>query len=79
VNARAGTNAAEPGLQATVKDYDAVSGSGTVLLDDGHELAFPAGALRPPARLLRSGQRVRLRVQDGAVLALTLSAFPLGP
>jgi len=64
-------------VQATVKDYDAGTGAGSLLLDDGHELAFPAGALRPPVRLLRSGQRVAVRLRDGVVVALTLATFPL--
>ena len=70
--------AAGPGTaQATVRHYDADSGAGSVLFDDGTEVGFPASALRPPVRLLRSGQRVRLRLQDGAVVALTLVTFPL--
>ena len=64
-------------LQATVEDYDAGSRDGTLLCDDGSQLAFAAAALRPPVRLLRSGQRVRLRVAKGEVVALTLVTFPL--
>ncbi len=56
--------------------------SGSVLLDDGTELpfdraAFEAGGLR----LVRPGQRVRIRVSgagaDQQVVFLTLSTFPL--
>ena len=64
-------------MQATVKDYDAGTGAGSLLFDDGRELAFAPGTVRPPVRLLRSGQRVAVRLQDGVVVALTLSAFPL--
>jgi 2-phospho-L-lactate/phosphoenolpyruvate guanylyltransferase len=51
-------------VQATVRSFDPVTRSGTVLLDDGIELpydgaAFDAGGVR----LLRSGQRVRIRVE----------------
>jgi 2-phospho-L-lactate guanylyltransferase len=49
-------------MQGTVSAYDADTHSGRVLLDDGVELAFPASALDGSRlRLLRSGQRVRLR------------------
>lgn len=53
------------------------NGEWDVLLDDGRELAFIADALRPPVRLLRSGQRVLLHVVDGAVTVLTLASRPL--
>lgn len=50
-------------MQATVSGYDASTHAGTVLLDDGVELAFDAGALEGSGlRLLRAGQRVRIRV-----------------
>ena len=46
-------------MQATVATFDAESRTGTLLLDDGTELAFPAGAFeRSGLRLLRLGQRV---------------------
>ena len=64
-------------LQATVKDYDPGSGAGSLVFDDGTQAGFGAGALRPPVRLLRSGQRVRLRLAQGEVVALTLVTFPL--
>ena len=53
------------------------NGEWDVLLDDGRELAFIVDALRPPIRLLRSGQRVLLHVVDGAVTVLTLASRPL--
>jgi 2-phospho-L-lactate guanylyltransferase len=49
-------------VQATVSAYDPATASGTVLLDDGVELPFAAQALEGSGlRLLRPGQRVRLR------------------
>lgn len=66
-------------MQATVKAFDAGTRSGSVLLDDGTELAFDADAFAAGGlRLLRFGQRVRLAVTaDGRVSAITLSTFPL--
>ncbi|NEA26492.1 hypothetical protein [Actinomadura bangladeshensis] len=66
-------------MQATVKAFDAETRSGSVLLDDGTELAFDADAFAAGGlRLLRFGQRVRLAVAaDGRVSAVTLSTFPL--
>ena len=60
-------------VPATVRGQ-AADGSGTVLLDDGSVVAFPAEApARGRFRLLRSGQRVALhRGPDGDVVALTL-------
>jgi hypothetical protein len=69
-------------LTATARDHDAVTRSGSVLLDDGTALsydssAFDAGGLR----LLRSGQRVRLRLDvphpQGHITAITLASFDL--
>jgi 2-phospho-L-lactate guanylyltransferase len=55
-------------VQGTVASYDAATRSGTVVLDDGHELGFEAAALAGSGlRLLRPGQRVRLETsQSGA-------------
>ncbi|CNE09356.1 Uncharacterised protein [Mycobacterium tuberculosis] len=65
-------------MQATVKEFDAETRSGSVLLDDGTELPFDADAFAAGGlRLLRFGQRVRLAVADGRVSAITLSTFPL--
>jgi 2-phospho-L-lactate guanylyltransferase len=50
-------------VQATVSRFDAGSGDGAVLLDDGRELAFAADALAGTGlRLLRPGQRVRVEL-----------------
>ena len=65
-------------MQATVKEYDARSRSGSVLLDDGSELPFDADAFGAGGlRLLRFGQRVNIAVAGGRVTAVTLSTFPL--
>jgi 2-phospho-L-lactate/phosphoenolpyruvate guanylyltransferase len=59
-------------MQATVETYDPTSRSGTVLLDDGVAVPFPANALAGSRlRLLRPGQRVRLETSgDGASLRI---------
>jgi hypothetical protein len=70
-------------LAATVRDHDVETRAGSVLLDDGTLLryaapAFDAGGLR----LLRSGQRVRVRLDDAeppTILAITLATFDLPP
>ena len=48
-------------MQATVASYAPETRTGSVLLDDGVEVSFPAEALDGSGlRLLRPGQRVRL-------------------
>ncbi|RKS80605.1 hypothetical protein CLV35_0276 [Motilibacter peucedani] len=65
-------------LQATVADWDGATRTGAVLLDDGTRVAFGATSLEGSGvRLLRSGQRVHLRVEAGEVVALTLLTMPL--
>ncbi len=66
-------------MQATVRQFDDETRSGDVLLDDGTVLEFDAAAFDPSGlRLLRIGQRVRLRVDaDGAVRMITLATFPV--
>ena len=61
-------------LQGTVATFDAQTRSGTLLLDDGSELAFPAAAFDASGlRLLRLGQRVRVeRDQTGSITRVTL-------
>jgi len=61
-------------MQGTVATFDAQTRSGTLLLDDGSELAFPAAAFDASGlRLLRLGQRVRVdRDQAGTVTRVTL-------
>jgi hypothetical protein len=66
-------------MQATVRDYDEATRSGSVFLDDGTVLEFGREALRRSGlRLLRPGQRVRIaRGEQGAISAVTLATFPL--
>jgi hypothetical protein len=66
-------------VQATVRSFNAETRSGTVLLDDGLELpyesdAFDAGGLR----LLRVGQRVRMRLEGEPrrITFLTVATLP---
>lgn len=61
-------------MQGTVATYDPETHAGTLLLDDGRELAFPPDAFqRSGLRLLRSGQRVTLETgPDGTVTRLRL-------
>lgn len=64
--------------QGTARVFDPTSRTGTVLLDDGTELAFDAAAFDAGGlRLLRLGQRVKMRMEDGRVTALTLVTLPL--
>ncbi|GIH78669.1 hypothetical protein [Planobispora longispora] len=65
-------------MQATVKVFDPETRSGSVFLDDGTEIPFGAEAFDAgPLRLLRSGQRVNIVMDDGLVTYVTLSTFPL--
>ena len=61
-------------MQGTVATFDAESRTGTVLLDDGSEVTFPAAAFDASGlRHLRLGQRVRLdRDGVGTVTKVTL-------
>lgn len=65
-------------MQGTVATFDEGSRSGTLLLDDGAELPFPATAFDASGlRLLRLGQRVRVeRDPAGEVTRVTLPTFP---
>ena len=67
-------------MQATAFTYDPATRSGTVLLDDGTPLGFDAAAFDAgELRLLRPGQRVRIRTEGAAdarrVVFLTLQTF----
>lgn len=64
-------------MQGTVASYDADTRSGTMLLDDGTEVAFPSTAFDASGlRLLRLGQRLRIeRDGSGAVVKVTLPTF----
>lgn len=69
-------------MQATVRSFDQQTLQGSVLQDDGVELPFDADAFRSGGvRLLRSGQRVRIRT-DGTgtrVVFLTIATLPDPP
>ncbi len=64
-------------MQATVSKYDANTGAGAVLTDNGVELPFPATALEgTPVRFLRPGQRVRIETTgSGASTTVTTVRF----
>jgi 2-phospho-L-lactate guanylyltransferase len=66
------------GVQGTVATFDPASGSGSVLLDDGTPVEFPATAFAASGlRLLRVGQRVRLRYgPDGTIATVSLITMP---
>ncbi len=64
--------------QGTARVFDPTTRAGTVLLDDGTEVAFDAAAFDAGGlRLLRVGQRVKMSVDDGRISALTLVTLPL--
>jgi cold shock CspA family protein len=65
-------------MQGTVASFSTETGSGTVYLDDGTELPFSADAFAISGmRLFRLGQRVKLKIVDGEIVALTHIALPL--
>ncbi|WEH39475.1 hypothetical protein OG233_08225 [Streptomyces sp. NBC_01218] len=61
-------------MQATAYTYDPVTRSGSVLLDDGTPVDFPASAFDAGGlRLLRPGQRVRIEGRgEGSSLRIDL-------
>jgi cold shock CspA family protein len=61
-------------MQGTVATFDPHTHTGTLLLDDGSELALPAAAFqRSGLRLLRPGQRLTIESgSDGAVTRVQL-------
>ena len=61
-------------MQGTIATFDPDTHSGTLLLDDGTELAFPASAFaRSGLRLLRLGQRVTVESDEkGGVAGVAL-------
>ena len=66
-------------MQATVREFDPASGSGSVFLDDGTVCPFTAEVFAASGlRLLRRGQRVAIRCgPTGAITALALATLPL--
>lgn len=68
-------------MQATAYTYDPETRGGSVLLDDGTPVPFDAAAFDAGGlRLLRPGQRVRIRTEgsgtDRRVVFVTLQTFP---
>ena len=61
-------------MQGTISSFDEAHGNGSLLLDDGTLMDFPATAFAASGlRLLRVGQRVRVEVDGaGTVLLVTL-------
>ncbi|AEV88221.1 hypothetical protein ACWT_7211 [Actinoplanes sp. SE50] len=56
-------------MQGTIATFDPATRTGTLLLDDGSELAFGADAFaRSGLRLLRLGQRVSIEAEPGGVV-----------
>ena len=66
-------------VQATTRTFDPATRSGTVLRDDGTEVAYDGSAFDAGGlRLLRVGQRVKMAVDgDGRVTAITIITLPL--
>jgi hypothetical protein len=66
-------------VQATVREFDPGTGSGSVFLDDGSVCPFgPDIFAASGLRLLRRGQRVAIRCgPSGAITALALATLPL--
>jgi len=66
-------------MQATVREFDATGGSGSVFCDDGTVSEFgPEVFAASGLRLLRRGQRVAIRRgPSGAITALNLATLPL--
>lgn len=66
------------GMQGTVATYDPQSRSGTLLLDDGTEVAFAREAFDASGlRLLRLGQRLRVEYDaGGAIRRVSLPTIP---
>ncbi|MGH3531663.1 MAG: hypothetical protein ACRDSX_06965, partial [Mycobacterium sp.] len=64
-------------MEATVRTFSEATSAGTVLLDDGTEMPFDAEAFDAHRlRLLRFGQRVRITVENGRIVHLTLATLP---
>jgi len=68
-------------MQATVREFDPGSGTGSVFRDDGAVREFgPEVFAASGLRLLRRGQRVAIRCgPSGAITALALATMPLPP
>ena len=75
--AMAGNGRYGAAMQGTVATFDPGTRSGTLLLDDGTELPYPASAFDASGlRLLRLGQRVRVdRDPSGSVVKISIPTF----
>lgn len=66
--------------QATVHQFDAAAGDGSLITDEGRVIPFASGAWEAGAlRTMRPGQRVRVVLDAGSppvVVAITLATFP---
>ena len=66
-------------MQATISSQDPATRGGSVLLDDGVELAFSPDVVDPRLRVLRPGQRVRIQLEGHVgtrvITWLTLATF----
>lgn len=66
-------------MQASVHRFDESDGSGSVLMDNGRELTFPASAFRTSGLLhLRVGQRVSVEVGAEGVSRLWITGVGSG-
>ena len=65
-------------MQGTVAFFDERERRGSLLLDDGTTVDFPAAAFAASGlRLLRLGQRVRIERGDGGeIVRITLPTLP---
>ncbi|WP_441250099.1 hypothetical protein [Kitasatospora sp. McL0602] len=68
-------------MQATAYTFDPDTRAGSVLLDDGTPVPFDAAAFDAGGlRLLRAGQRVRIRTEGEGdarrIVLVTLATFP---
>ena len=60
-------------MQATVATFDRATGAGSVLTDDGRRIPFDSAAFAAGGlRLLRAGQRVRMDMEDGRIVRITI-------
>ncbi|MBA3339261.1 MAG: cold-shock protein [Geodermatophilaceae bacterium] len=74
---RPGTHGLRASRQATVAEFDADTGGGAVLHDNGRREEFPGSAFQAGGlRLLRLGQRVRLDYDAGQIRVVTLITMP---
>jgi 2-phospho-L-lactate guanylyltransferase len=79
LGALTGPRATLPGMQASVHTFDETTGSGTALLDDGREVAFPSEVFaRSALRHLRPGQRVSIELAEGTTAVERLWIVGIG-